>query len=69
MPAKLSQAPVSMTFTMSNADGGYAFVLPAVQLSFPDPSAGGANQPVMIAASGVAKVGPNGASSLRIYKL
>jgi hypothetical protein len=69
MPAKLSQAPVSMAFTMSNADGGYAFVLPAVQLSFPDPSAGGANQPVMIAASGVAKVGPNGASSLRIYKL
>ena len=69
MPAKLSQAPVSMAFTMANADGGYAFVLPAVQLSFPDPSAGGANQPVMISASGVAKVGANAASALRIYKL
>jgi hypothetical protein len=69
MPAKLSQAPVSLLFSMANADGGYAISLPAVQLSFPDPSAGGANQPVMIAASGVAKVGAGGASSIRIYKL
>lgn len=69
MPAKLTQAPVSMMFTMLNSDGGYAFSLPAVQLSFPDPAASGANQPVMIAASGVAKVGAGGSSALRIYKL
>lgn len=69
MPAKLSQAPINMTFIMRNLNGGYAFTLPAVQLSFPDPSAGGANQPVMIEASGVAKVGANGESALRVYKI
>ena len=69
MPAKLSQEPVSMLITMENDDGGYAFELRAVQLSFPDPSAGGQNQQIMIEASGVGKVGANGASTLRIHKL
>lgn len=69
MPNKLTQEPISMTFIMSNFEGGYAFVIPAVQLSFPDPASGGGNQPVMINAAGTAKVGPNGASALRIYKL
>jgi hypothetical protein len=70
MPSKLTQAPISMAFVMKNADsGGYAFVLPAVQLSFPDPSAGGANQPVMIEAQGTAKVGASGESALRIYQI
>ena len=69
MPAKLSQEPVSMLITMENDDGGYAFELRAVQLSFPDPSAGGQNQQTMIEASGVGKVGANGASTLRIHKL
>lgn len=69
MPAKLSQNPISMLFTMLNDDGGYAFALAAVQLSFPDPGASGRNQPVMIEASGLAKVGDNGESALRIYKL
>jgi len=69
MPDKLTQNPVSMTFTMTNKDGGYAFHLSAVQLSFPDPSSGGANQQTMIEATGVAKVGATGESALRIYKL
>lgn len=69
MPAKLSQAPISLTFIMRNLNGGYAFQLPAVQLSFPDPSAGGQNSPVMIDASGAAKVGAAGESALRVYKL
>ncbi len=69
MVAKLTQEPVSLTFTMENIDGGYAFALSAVQLSFPDPAATGGNEQTMIEAAGVAKVGPNGESALRIYKL
>jgi hypothetical protein len=68
MPGKLTQEPVSMLFAAVNADGGYAFDLRAVQLSFPDPASGGKDQQVMIDAEGVAKVGPNGASALRIYR-
>lgn len=69
MPKKLTQQPVSILFTTVNADGGYAFEFRAVQLSFPDPSMGGRDQQTMIDAEGVAKVGPNGTSALRIYKL
>ena len=69
MASKLTQAPVAMTFTMQNSSGGWGFHLPAVQLSFPDPSSGGQNQDTMLRASGVAKVGANGESALRIYKL
>ena len=69
MPAKLTQAPVSMTFMMENVDGGYAFSMPAVQLSFPDPASGGQDEQTMIDAAGVAKVGANGESSLKIWKL
>lgn len=68
MPAKLTQEPVSMVYVAENLQGGYAFSLPAVQLSFPDPSATGPEQ-TMIEASGVAKVGENGESALRIYQL
>lgn len=69
MSQKLSQAPVSLTFTMENEFGGYAFSMPAVQLSFPDPAATGQNEQTMIEGSGVAKVGPNGESALKIWKL
>lgn len=70
MPAKLSQAPVSLTFVMQNMEGGYAYHLPAVQLSFPDPAATGRDQSTMLEASGVAKVGSSDiTSALRIYKL
>jgi len=69
MPAKLTQDPISMTFTMENTDGGYAFSFSAVQLSFPDPSSTGQDEQTMLEATGVAKVGPNGESALKIYKL
>lgn len=68
MPAKLTQAPIGLTYVAENLDGGYAFSLPAVQLSFPDPAATGPEQ-TMIDASGVAKVGSDGSSALRVYKL
>lgn len=69
MPAKLTQTPVSFLFAVANQDGGYAFDFRAVQLSFPDPASGGADQQVMIEATGVAKVGPNGSSAMRVYDL
>jgi hypothetical protein len=67
MPGKLAATPIGMMFATSNEDGGYAFDLAAVQLSFPDPAVTGLNAPVMIAATGTAKVGPGGASALRVY--
>lgn len=69
MAAKLSQTPLGITVGAINDDGGYIFQLSAVQLSFPDPSSGGANTQVTIDASGVARVGLNGESSLRIYRV
>lgn len=69
MPVKWTQEPVSISFSAVNADGGYIFEMPAVQLVFPDPSAEGENTQVMLAAEGVAKVGENGESSLRIYRV
>jgi len=69
MPAKLTQEPIGMLFTMENSDGGWAFSLPAVQLSFPDPAATGADEQTQLDATGVAKVGENGESALKIYQL
>ena len=69
MPKKLTLQPVSMMFAAVNLDGGYAFDFRAVQLSFPDPANGGKDTQVMINATGVAKVGPDGTSALRIYRL
>ena len=66
---KLSQEPVSSTFTMENLDGGFAIHMPALQLTFPDSSSEGQNEQAMIEATGVAKVGPNGESAMKIYKL
>ena len=64
----MSQTPVGMMFATGNADGGYAFELTAVQLSFPDPASGGQNQSVLMDASGTAKVGTGGATALRIWQ-
>jgi Phage tail tube protein len=69
MAKKLSQVPINLTFSAFNSSGGYAFAISAAQLSFPDPSATGLNEQVMINATGTAKVGTGGASSIRIYKL
>ena len=68
MPGKLTLAPIGIMMAASNANGGYAFDMPAVQLSFPDPGVTGQNAPVMIAAAGAAKVGPPAnPSALRVY--
>lgn len=65
---KLSQESFAIGFIVKNLDGFYAFYLPSVQVSFDDPASQGQNTDVIISMSGSAKVGPNGESSLRIFK-
>ena len=65
---KLTQEPFALGFMLRNVDGWYGFYLPAIQVSFDDPSSGGANQEISLDMSGTAKVGPNGESALYIYR-
>lgn len=65
---KLTQEAFAIGFMVKNVDGWYGFYLPAVQVSFDDPASGGANAEISLEMSGVAKVGPNGESSLVIYR-
>lgn len=66
---KLSQESFALGFMVKNVDGWYGFFIPAIQVSFDDPQSGGQNQQVSISMTGTAKVGPNGASALAIYRL
>lgn len=65
---KLTQDPFSLGFVVENSGGAYGFYLPAIQVSFDDPSAGGANQEISLEMSGFAKVGANQESALTIYR-
>jgi hypothetical protein len=65
---KLTQESFAIGFMVKNLDGWYGFYLPAVQVTFDDPSSGGANQDISLEMSGVAKVGSNGEKSLTIYR-
>jgi hypothetical protein len=65
---KLTQEAFALGFIVKNIDGAYAFYLPAIQVSFDDPSSGGANQIISLEMSGTAKVGATGESALSIFK-
>jgi len=65
---KLSQQPFAVSFLLNNLDGAYGFYMPAVQVTFDDPSSAGANQEVSLEMEGVARVGTQGESALFIYK-
>lgn len=65
---KLTQESFGVGYIVENEDGGYGFFYPAVQVSFDDPGSQGLNQDVFLNMSGVAKVGDNGESALRIYR-
>lgn len=65
---KLSQEAFSLGFLVENIDGAYGFFFPAIQVSFSDPASAGANQDISLDMSGAAKVGPNGESSLVLYR-
>lgn len=66
---KLSQEAFAIGFLVKNTDGWYGFYLPALQVSFDDPSSGGQNQDISMEMTGTAKVGANGESALAIYRL
>ena len=65
---KLSQESFGLGFQIENTGGWYGFFLPALQVTFDDPQAGGANQEISLDMTGVAKVGANGEKSLTIYR-
>ena len=65
---KLSQESFQLGYIVKNGGGWYGFYLPAIQVSFEDPSSEGQNQDVILDMSGQARVGPNGESSLTIYR-
>jgi len=65
---KLTQDPFAMGFMVKNTGGWYGFYMPAIQVSFEDPSSAGQNQDIMLAMSGTSKVGATGESALVIYR-
>ena len=65
---KLTQESFALGFMVKNGGGWYGFFIPAIQVSFEDPAAGGANQDVLLNMTGAAKVGDNGEKSLAIYR-
>lgn len=65
---KLSQQSFEVGFMVKNADGWYGFYMPAVQVSFDDPSSGGQNQDVILDMKGTGKVGATGESSITIFR-
>lgn len=65
---KLSQEAFALGFMVKNTEGWYGFYIPAIQVSFDDPSSGGANQEISMEMTGTAKVGPNGESALAIFR-
>lgn len=65
---KLTQEAFALGFETKNSDGWYGFYIPALQVTFDDPQAGGQNQEISMEMTGVAKVGASGESSLTIYR-
>ena len=65
---KLDQTSFSLGFQVKNADGWFAFYMPAVQVNFDDGQVPGANQEIILTMSGMAKIGSAGESALYIMK-
>lgn len=66
---KISQASFKLGFALKNSEGNFFYYLfNGVQLNFDDPSATGINTDVVQAMTGTVKIGPNGESSMIMYK-
>lgn len=65
---KLNQDSFALGFMVKNSGGWYGFFMPAIQVSFEDPSSGGQNQEISLEMTGRAKVGAAGESALTIYR-
>lgn len=68
MAKKITQDPFALGFMVANSGGWYGFYMPAVQVTFEDPSAPGQNQDVMLAMKAMAKVGANQESNITIFR-
>ena len=68
LASKISQASFGVGFMVKNSGGYYGFFMPAVQVSFEDPSSGGQNQDIILDMQGTGKVGSLGESALVIYR-
>lgn len=68
LATKLSQAPFALGFMVKNTDGWYGLYMPAIQVSFDDPSSGGQNQEISMEMSGTGKVGSGGESALALFR-
>ena len=68
LASKISQASFGVGFMVKNSGGYYGFFMPAVQVSFEDPSSGGQNQDIILDMQGTGKVGALGESALVIYR-
>lgn len=66
---KITQESFPVGFMVKNGDGAYGFYMPAVQVSFDDPSSGGQNQDIMLDMKGTGKVGAAGEKALYIYRV
>lgn len=64
---KIDSTPISLLASIENADGGMAFYLPSVQLSFQDPNGAGRDQQVTLDMEGTAKYSSAFANSFRVY--
>lgn len=67
---KLSQVPISLAFYLRDPNGnGYAFYIPEMQVSFPDPNMGGKNNHVMLNMTGAAKFSTLINNTIRIARI
>ena len=70
MPNKLTQKPISLSFyTRDFAGNGYGVTMFRTQVNFPDPSATGRDENVVLEASGTASYDEVADNTLRIYIL
>lgn len=65
---RASQAPMSIGYAMHNADGGFAYYMPEVQLVFPDAQSGGKDNEVMVSLAGKARHSASYGNSLRVWQ-
>jgi hypothetical protein len=67
---KIENTPVSISYYALNSDGqGYAFQIPSLELSFPDPANDGKGTQAMLNMEGTAKENTTFGNTLRIYRV
>lgn len=65
---RASQLPISVGYALGSDEGGFAFYMPEVQLSFPDAQSGGRDSQVMLNMSGTARNSSSYGNAMRIWQ-